>query len=89
MRTWIRRRSCNTRHQVARGSRPDAVKRDRVMLIKATSYQRLTYQIRLLTFLAAGRGAALELVVRKECRLSPDLRAFQKEHRQWLKVERR
>lgn len=65
------------------------MKGDRAILIKATSYQRLTYQIRLLTFLAAERGAVLVLVVRRECRLSPDLRAFQQKHRPWLKVERR
>ncbi len=77
-----------TRHQVARGSRPDAVRGDRAYLIKATTYQRLTYQIRLLTFLASERGTVLVLVVPAAGRLSPDLRAFTKEHRRWLKVER-
>jgi hypothetical protein len=44
-----------TGHQVARGSRPDAVSGNTWYLMKGTSLVRLTYQVRLLTFLATER----------------------------------
>jgi len=50
-----------TKHQVARGTRPDADHNNRMLLIKACSELRLTYQIRLLTFQAESRGIKLEL----------------------------
>ena len=65
-----------TRHQVPRGSRPDGVRGAEAFLIKNVSLLRLTYQIRLLTFLAAERGSRLVIVVPKAGRLSPDLREF-------------
>lgn len=65
-----------TPHQVPRGSRPDAVSGADAFLIKNVSLLRLTYQIRLLTFLAAERGSHLVIVVPKSGRLSPDLRDF-------------
>lgn len=69
-----------TSHQVARGSRPDAVSGSTAYLIKKVSQLRLTYQIRLLTFLAAERGSRLVIVMPKSSRLSPDLREFVNEH---------
>jgi hypothetical protein len=42
-----------TRHQVARGSRPDVEKFNRMYLIKNVGVLRATYQIRLLAYLAA------------------------------------
>jgi hypothetical protein len=77
-----------TRHQVARGSRPDAVSGAKAYLFKNVSELRLTYQIRLLTFLAAERGSRLVVRVPKSTRLSRDLRGFVTENSAVLKVER-
>jgi hypothetical protein len=65
-----------TPHQVARGSRPDAIDGNKWYLIKNPSLLRLTYQIRMLTFLAKGRGARLIIVVPKSTTLSTDLNEF-------------
>jgi len=77
-----------TEHQVARGSRPDAVKGTTAYLIKNVTQLRLTYQIRLLTFLAKERDAKLVIRVPKETRPSADLRAFLQEHSRVVKIER-
>jgi len=77
-----------TPHQVARGSRPDAVAGNMWYLIKAASLVRLTYQIRILTFMATERGARLVIRVPKSSRVSPDLRAFVKANSRVLKVEK-
>jgi hypothetical protein len=77
-----------TRHQVARGSRPDAVSGATAYLFKNVSVLRLTYQIRLLTFLAGERGSRLVIRVPKATRLSEDLRRFTKENRASVKIER-
>jgi len=56
--------------------------------MKAASPVRLTYQIRLLTFMAAERGARLVIRVPKASSLSADLRAFAKANSRVLKVEK-
>lgn len=61
---------------------------NRAYLFKNTSVQRLTYQVRILTFLAFERGNVVILRVPKACRLSRDLSAFVKDNRRWLRVER-
>ncbi len=65
-----------TAHQVARGSRPDAVSGNTWYLVKAASLVRLSYQVRLLTFMAAERGARLVIRVPESSRAFADLRAF-------------
>jgi hypothetical protein len=77
-----------TRHQVLRGARPDAVSGNQCFLIKNVSLMRLTYQIRLLTFLATERGIRLVLRIPKSCQLSPDLLGFVKDHSAAVTVER-
>jgi hypothetical protein len=59
--------------RVPRGSRPDAETSDKVYLIKRVSTLRATYQVRLLTFLAAGRGKKLVLRVPSACQFDPAL----------------
>lgn len=76
-----------TRHQVARGARPDAASGGTWYLIKNVSELRLTYQIRLLTFLAGEQGLRLIIRLPKSSRLSKDLRAFVKVNSAVLKVE--
>jgi hypothetical protein len=56
-----------TRHQVPRGSRPDAVTRDKTYLIKKVKRLRATYQIRLLAFEASAKSRVLVLKVPEEC----------------------
>ena len=77
-----------TSSQVARGARPDAVSGSKAWLLKYVSCLRLTYQIRLLTFLATERGERLIIRVPRRTRLSTDLRAFVRDHRSTLRVER-
>lgn len=58
-----------------RGALPDAETADAVYLIKNVSVLRATYQIRLLAYLAAGRGKRLVLKVPRSCRFDPALAA--------------
>ena len=77
-----------TRHQTARGARPDGVKGRRWLLAKNVSHLRLTYQIRLLTFGAKESKARLVIKVPKHCELSKDLQAFVNEHEDAVRIER-
>lgn len=77
-----------TRHQVARGSRPDAVRNDAFFLLKNVSSLRLTYQIRLLTYLAEDSGRKLIIRVPVTCEFHETLRAFQNEHSGTLRFEK-
>jgi hypothetical protein len=67
-----------TRHQVPRGTLPDAETNERIYLLKNVSLLRATYQIRLLAFQAEQSGKKLVLRVPKACKLSPDLRALRR-----------
>ncbi len=77
-----------TRHQVARGSHPDAVNGAKAYLFKNVSMLRLTYQIRLLT--VPRPRAARQLVIRlpQSAQLSGDLRRFHQEHSATLKLQK-
>lgn len=77
-----------THHQVARGARPDAVSGADWYLFKNVSKLRLTYQIRLLTFLATERGARVVIWIPKSALLSNDLRDFIKENSKVLAIKR-
>jgi hypothetical protein len=77
-----------TSHQVARGARADAVSGGTRYLIKNVSSLRLTYQVRLLTFLASESRGRLIVHVPRSCRLSPDLKGFVRDHAAVLKIER-
>ena len=63
-----------TRHQVARGSRPDGEKGDKVFLIKNVSEMRATYQVRLLAFLASQRGMKLVIDLPRTCKIHNTLK---------------
>jgi hypothetical protein len=78
-----------TRQQLARAARPDATDGGAGwMVLKRVSSLRLTYQIRLLTFQAVESGARLTIRVPQGCRISGDLRAFMREHKASLRVQR-
>jgi hypothetical protein len=77
-----------TRHQVPRGTRPDAEANNRMYLIKSASVLRATYQIRLLLYMAEKTRKKLVLRVRKDCRLAPDLAELRGEHSNTLLIEK-
>jgi hypothetical protein len=62
-----------TAHQVARGSRADAEKFNKLYLIKNVKRLRATYQIRLLAFRAVTEGLKLVLKVPPSCEFAPSL----------------
>jgi len=63
-----------TRHQVPRGTRPDAETLDKIYAIKNVSMLRATYQIRLLTFKAVETRKKLVLKVPKSCQFDVSLK---------------
>ncbi|WP_408891318.1 hypothetical protein ACJ2CR_16940 [Myxococcus faecalis] len=65
-----------TRHQVPRGTRPDAETNDKLYLIKSVSILRATYQIRLLAFRAVEIRKRLVLVVPKHCKFHSSLKTL-------------
>jgi len=77
-----------TKHQVARTTRPDAERNCILYLIKACSYLRLTYQIRLLVSSAESSQRKVVIDVPKTCRIDPALQTFCKEHAKLLKIRK-
>lgn len=77
-----------TKHQVPRGSRPDAVSGNQWYLFKNVSELRLTYQVRMLTFAARQSGVPLIVRVPSACKISRPLQDFCRENRKALRIER-
>lgn len=77
-----------TRHQVARGTKPDFESATELYLIKGTSYLRLTYQIRLLTYLAFDRNKKLIIEVPSHCLIGDDLISFINKFAHLIKIRR-
>ena len=77
-----------TRHQVPRGTLPDAETSGRIFLIKNVKLLRATYQIRLLAFKAEQSGKRLVLRVPKQCRLHKTLRELRRERPKLIQLER-
>lgn len=69
-----------TKHQVARGTRPDAETFDKLLLIKRVSELRATYQIRLLAYRAVQESRKLVIEVPKECKVHSGLRELTKQY---------
>jgi hypothetical protein len=65
-----------TRHQVPRGSRPDAETSDSIYLIKNVTVLRATYQIRLLAFKALESHKKLFLKVPLTCKFHSTLKSL-------------
>ena len=76
-----------TRHQVARGSRPDAKSGDTWYLFKHVDQLRLTYQLRLLTFAAGESGCRLVVRVPAGAKLSQPLVEFLRTHKPTVRLE--
>lgn len=64
----------------ARGVLPDALKNDAFVLIKACPELRLTYELRLATFMAQQSQRRLFVITTVDCTASPALQAFAREH---------
>ena len=77
-----------TKHQVARGSRPDAQKGRELLLFKKVSSLRLTYQIKLLTYMATSRGLRLSIHVPNGSTISPSLEYFCVENSKHVRIVR-
>jgi hypothetical protein len=63
-----------------RGCLPDAVSQDAFILIKSGSELRLTYEIRLATFMAQQSRKKLRLILQPSTVASAQLRAFAAKH---------
>lgn len=79
----------HTRHQVPRGTMPDAIANNRMYLVKYVSTLRATYQIRLLAFRAVSEGTKLIIIVPPHCKLQKDLVALRKMIPRHLQIERK
>lgn len=77
-----------TKHQVARGSRPDAVVNGKMYLIKNVSEMRLTYQIRLLTYRAYRQQGKLILRLPQQAQVAESLKRFVSSNKKLISIER-
>lgn len=77
-----------TRHQTPRGAKADAEVGDKVYLIKSASQLRLTYQIRMLAYMAQTHGKKLIIQLPKDAKVHESLRDFVRSMAGLVKVER-
>lgn len=77
-----------TKHQVARGAKPDAESYDKFFLIKNVSELRATYQIRLLLYRANTEGKKLVIRIPKGAKIHSSLQELRREYRSLIKIER-
>jgi hypothetical protein len=77
-----------TRHQVARGSRPDAEIGDKLYLLKKVFVLHATYQVRLLAYRAQQEGRRLVIRVPRGFKPGPSLKALMDEIPGVIRIER-
>lgn len=77
-----------TKHQVARGAFPDAQHQNNIYLFKNVSTLRATYQVRLLTYLAAEAGKTLIIDVPSHFKPHPSLSKLVKEFPKTIRIEK-
>ncbi len=77
-----------TRHQVARGSLPDAEIGSRIYLLKKVSIMHATYQVRLLAYRALAMNGQLVIRVPTGCKVGESLSTFRREHPGLVVIER-
>jgi hypothetical protein len=77
-----------TKHQVSRGTKPDAEVDDKLVLIKSCALLRLTYQIRLLTYRAIESRKQLIIDVPSYCQIHPTLKQFVQENPKAIKISK-
>ena len=76
-----------TKHKMPRGARADAEVDDKVYLIKNVSELRLTYQIKMLTYMAQTRNKMLIIRLPKEAKIHESLREFVRSVNGLIKIE--
>jgi len=77
-----------TKYQVPRGSIPDAENTNAVYLIKNVSEMRLTYQIKVLAYMAFRRNKKLHIRLPKNAKVHRVLRNFVSLANGLVKIER-
>ena len=77
----------HTRHEVPRGTRPDAETIDKIYLIKNVSVLRATYQVKLLVFKAMDSRKKLVLKVPECCQFHASLKELIKMNGKIIKRE--
>lgn len=77
-----------TRHQVPRGSRPDAEVGDKLYLLKKVPVLHATYQVRLLAYRAQQEQRHLVIRAPRGFKLGPSLRALIAELPGIIRIER-
>jgi hypothetical protein len=77
-----------TKHQTPRGARADAEVGDNLYLIKSVSQLRLTYQIKMLTYMAQMRNKKLIIRLPKAARVHESLKTFVSDMDGLIKIER-
>ncbi len=78
-----------TQSQVARGTRADAETWDALVLFKRCSLLRATYEVRLLTYLAASSGKKLIIELPKGAKLDKSLQELRRVSGSTIKVRRK
>lgn len=76
-----------TRHQVARGARPDAEVANKMFLFKRVSALHVTYQIRLLVHRAVQKQMKLVIEIPAGCKVHARLRELARQYPRNLKLE--
>jgi len=77
-----------TKHQTPRGAKADAEVADNFYLVKGASELRLTYQIKMLTYMAQIRGKRLIIQLPKKSKVHASLREFVRNMSGLVKIDR-
>jgi hypothetical protein len=77
-----------TANQTPRGAKADAESGDKVYLIKSASQLRLTYQIRMLSYMAQTQKKKLIVQLPKEAKVHESLKGFVRDMAGLVKIER-
>ena len=78
-----------TKHQTPRGAKADAEVGDKVYLIKNVSQLRLTYQIKMLTYMVRTRNKKLIIQLPKAAKVHESLKVFVRSMNGLIKIERK
>lgn len=77
-----------TKHQTPRGAKPDDEVGIQIYLIKNVSMLRLTYQIKMLAYMANIKNKQFVIQLPKEAKIHASLKDFIREYSKFVKVER-
>jgi hypothetical protein len=77
-----------TKHQTPRGAKADAEVGDKVYLIKSASQLRLTYQIRMLTYMVQTQNKKLIIQLPRATKVHNSLKEFVRSMNELVKIER-